>query len=204
MRRDSLVFGLAGTFFGVLVGWIIGTQHATVPPAVPAAATAPAQSSSSSTSTTPPFDAAKATELERQANAAPSNAAVREELGNLYFDADRFDQAIRWYEAAFALDPKNVNLSTDLGVAYYYTNQTDRALAQLERSLAIDPNHLKTLLNQGIVLAMGKNDFAGAERAWERVVAIAPNSEEARRAKQGLDGIRSHPNVGGGAPADAK
>jgi tetratricopeptide (TPR) repeat protein len=203
MRRDSLVFGLAGTFFGVLVGWIIGTQHAAAPPPAPAAVTAPSQSSSS-TSTAAPFDAAKAAELERQANAAPSNAAIREQLGNLYFDADRFDQAIPWYEAAFALDPKNVNLSTDLGVAYYYTNQTDRALAQLDRSLALDPDHLKTLLNQGIVLAMGKNDFAGAERAWERVVAVAPNSEEARRAKQGLDGIRSHPNVGGGAPADAK
>jgi tetratricopeptide (TPR) repeat protein len=203
MRRDSLVFGLAGTFFGVLVGWIIGTQHAAAPPPAPAAVTAPSQSSSA-TSTAAPFDAAKAAELERQANAAPSNAAIREQLGNLYFDADRFDQAIPWYEAAFALDPKNVNLSTDLGVAYYYTNQTDRALAQLDRSLALDPDHLKTLLNQGIVLAMGKNDFAGAERAWERVVAVAPNSEEARRAKQGLDGIRSHPNVGGGAPADAK
>jgi tetratricopeptide (TPR) repeat protein len=203
MRRDSLVFGLAGTFFGVLVGWIIGTQHvAAPPPAAPTTATAPAQGSA--TSTPAPFDATKAAELERQANAAPSNAAVREELGNLYFDADRFDQAIPWYEAAFRLDPKNVNLSTDLGVAYYYTNQTDRALAQLDRSLALDPNHLKTLLNEGIVLAMGRNDFAGAERAWERVVSIAPNSEEARRAKQGLDGIRSHPNVGSGAPADAK
>lgn len=204
MRRDSLVFGLAGTFFGVLVGWIIGTQHAATPPAAaPAAATAPAQSSST-TSTAAPFDAARAAALERQATAAPSDAAVREQLGNLYFDAERFDQAITWYEAAFKLDPKNVNLSTDLGVAYYYTNQTDRALAQLDRSLALDPNHLKTLLNQGIVLAMGKNDFAGAERAWERVVSIAPDSEEARRAKQGLEGIRSHPNVGSGAPADAK
>ena len=196
MNRDSLVFGLAGTFFGVLVGWVIGTQHvAPASVAAPPAATAAAPSGAQPAA--PPFDAARVTELERQANASPSDASVRMQLGNAYFDAERYDQAIPWYEAALKLDPKNVNLSTDLGVAYYYTNQTDRAITQLEHSLALDPKHLKTLLNQGIVLAFGRQDFSGAARSWERVVSIAPGSEEAQRAKQGLDGIRSaHPEVG--------
>lgn len=194
MKRESLVFAIAGTFFGVLVGWIIGTQQAQppAPAAAPAAQAAPAPAASSAPAQASAFDVAKAAELERQAGADPSNAAIRAQLGNLYFDAEKFDQAIPWYEAALKLDPKNANISTDLGVSYYYTNQTDRALAQLDRSLTLDPNHLKALLNQGIVLAMGKSDFAGAERAWSRVVAIAPDSQEGRMAQQGLDGIRSH------------
>jgi tetratricopeptide (TPR) repeat protein len=202
MRRDSLAFALAGTFFGVLVGWIIGTQQAApaAPPA-PAAETASTGATAAPASTPPPFDAAQATELERQASAQPGNSAVREELGNLYFDAERFDQAIPWYEAAFKLDPKNVNLSTDLGVAYYYTNQADRALAQFDRSLSLDPKHLKTLLNQGIVRAFGKQDLSGAAESWEKVVAIAPNSDEGLKAKQGLDGLRSAHQ--GGAAASA-
>jgi len=201
MKRDSLAFGLAGTFFGVLVGWIIGTQQAA--PGVPTAPTTAAAAPASSPEAAPPFDAARATELEREANARPNDAAVRMQLGNMYFDAERYDQAVPWYEASLKLDPKNVNLSTDLGVAYYYTNQTDRALSQLEHSLTLDPRHLKTLLNQGIVLAFGKQDLAGAAKSWDRVVAIAPDSEEARRAKQGLDGLRNAHQSAAGAPQAA-
>ena len=73
-------------------------------------------------------------------------------------------------------------------------NQADRALKQFERSLEIDPKHAKTLLNIGIVHAWGKQDLDGAAKAWERLIEVAPGSEEAARAKQGLDGIRSaHP-----------
>jgi cytochrome c-type biogenesis protein CcmH/NrfG len=182
------------------VGWIIGSQQA-APRTDQAAATSTAASSAPAPSPTAPFDAARATTLERQAAAEPANVGVRVELGNIYFDGERYSQAIPWYEAAVKLDPKNVNASTDLAVAYYYSNQVDRALAQLDTSLAIDPRHLKSLLNQGIVRAMGKQDLAGAAEAWQKVVAIAPDSDEARRAKLGLDGISAaHP---GGAPAPA-
>ena len=87
---------------------------------------------------------------------------VRLELGNLYFDAERFEDAARWYEQALAIEPRNVNASTDLGISYYYMNQPDRALQQFDRSLAIDPRHTKTLLNVGIVRAFGKDDLAGS------------------------------------------
>lgn len=208
MKRDSLIFALSGTVFGVLVGWIIGTQQS-VPqaPAAPVAATAPAQGAAptAAPAAAPPFDAARAAALEQQAAAQASNAEVRSELGNVYFDAERFDQAIPWYEASLKLNPKNVLVSTDLAVAYYYTNQVDRALAQIDRSLAIDPKHVKTLLNQGIIRAFGKQDLPGAQQSWEQVVAIAPTSEEGRRAQQGLDGLRTaHAGTAatpGGAPA---
>jgi len=203
MRRDSLAFALSGTFFGLIVGWIIGSQQAgTRPPQVtasaPPAASAPGSPAPSATAV---FDATRATELERQAAAEPTNVNVRIELGNIYFDGERFAQAIPWYEAAVKLDPKNVNASTDLAIAYYYSNQVDRALAQLDTSLAIDPRHLKSLLNQGIVRAWGKQDLAGAAESWQKVVAIAPDSDEARRAKLGLDGITSAHPAGAATPA---
>ena len=136
--------------------------------------------------------------LETAASAGPRDAAPRIELGNLYFDAEQYPEAVRWYEQATELDPKNVNVSTDLGVAYYYTNQPDRALAQFDKSLAIDPAHAKTLLNVGIVRAFGKQDLKGASEAWEKVVRLSPNSEEGRAAKQALDAVKAaHPDLTG-------
>lgn len=203
MKRESLAYAFSGVCFGLLVGWILGSQQAgpvTPPPSAPAAS-----SSRPGAAGPPPLDIERVAEYGRIAKAEPANALVRTELGNLYFDAERFDLAIPWYEAALKLDPKNVDVSTDLGVSYYYTNQADRALAQLDRSLAINPRHVKTLYNQGIVRALGKNDLLGAAEAWEKVVALAPESEEGRRAKQGLDGIRtghSGGRTGGGSESN--
>lgn len=191
MKRESLAFLISGTFFGLLIGWIIGAQQAPPSAAAPAATAAPAQGAAPGAAPAPTLDVARVTELEQQARANPTNAAVRVELANLYFDAERYDRALPMYEEAFKLDPKNVSVSTDLAVAYYYSNQTDKALKQFDASLAIDPKHLKTLLNQGIVRAFGKQDLAGATESWQKVVDIAPESEEGKRAKQGLDGLRS-------------
>jgi tetratricopeptide (TPR) repeat protein len=202
MRRDAVLFGIAGVFFGVLVGWIIGSQQAAgrapggaTPTAASASTSAPGQQQAP-----PPFDESRAAQLKTAADSNPKDADTRVQLGNLYFDAERYEEAVRWYENALQVDPKNVNASTDLGIAYYYSNQPDRALAQFDRSLEIDPKHSKTLLNIGIVRAFGKQDLDGAEKAWERVLQLAPDSPEAAVAKKGLDGLRAAHGQGGTAP----
>jgi cytochrome c-type biogenesis protein CcmH/NrfG len=197
MKRDSLVFAISGTFFGLMVGWILGSQQAGPRVAAPAASQA-ANSSQPPAQQPPPLDVQKAADLERQANARPGDAAVRAELGNVYYDAERFDQAIPWYEASLKIDPRNVSVSTDLAICYYYTNNPDRALTQIDHSLSLDGKHVKTLLNQGIIRAWGKQDIDGAIQSWQKVVDIAPTSEEAKRAQQAIDGLKSgHPTLGG-------
>jgi len=200
MKRESFVYLVSGTLFGVIVGWIIGSQQGR--PAV-GLASAPVASSSAAGSNeapaAPPLDIKRATELEKTAQSQPSNAPVGLELANLYYDAQRFDVAANWYEQALKLDPHNVDASTDLAVCYHYQGDQDRALAQIEKSLQIDPNHAKTLLNQGIILALGKNDLAAAAKSWQRVIQVAPGSDEAKRAQMGLDGINgAHGNLGSG------
>src|SRR5262245_13482215 len=147
MKSDAIAFGIAGVLFGLLAGWIIGSQQATGrAPAAPApqAANAPAAGGSTSTRAAV-LDETKVNALKTVAGREPSNARPRVELGNLYFDAERYDDAIKWYGEALKIDPKDVNVSTDLGVCYYYANQADKALEQFAVSLAIDPKHAKTL-----------------------------------------------------------
>jgi tetratricopeptide (TPR) repeat protein len=196
MTREAVIFGVSGTMFGLLVGWIIGSQHARPVPAPQVASQASPQSPQSSPAP-PPLDLQRASALEAEAKARPSDAKVRADLANLYFDAERFDLAVPWYEASLKLNSRDINVSTDLAVSYYYTNNADLALKQIDQSLAIDPNHGKTLLNQGIIRAFGKRDLAGAQASWEKVVKVAPNTPEALRAQQGLDGLRASQGAGG-------
>jgi tetratricopeptide (TPR) repeat protein len=197
MKTESIAFAIAGVVFGLIAGWVIGTQQATMraPAAAPAQASAPAAANEGGTRAAL-LDEAQVTALKSVATREVSNPQPRVQLANLYFDAERYDDAIKWYSEALALTPKDVNVSTDLGVCYYYTNQPDKALQQFDQSLKLDPNHAKTLLNLGIVRAFGKQDLAGATEAWRKVLALAPESPEGQAAKRALDTLQSaHPGI---------
>jgi tetratricopeptide (TPR) repeat protein len=197
MKSEAIAYGVAGIAFGLIAGWIIGTQQAAPRPAAVSAAPAAAPAQSPASPRAALLDEAKVTALKSVADREPSNAQPRVELANLYFDAERYDDAIEWYQAALKIAPNDVNVSTDLGVCYYYTNQADKALLQLSHSLSVDPKHAKTLLNLGIVKAFGKQDLDGATKAWEQVVALAPDSPEGQAAKRALDTLRqAHPTAG--------
>jgi tetratricopeptide (TPR) repeat protein len=204
MKSDAIAFGVAGIVFGLIAGWIIGSQQGARSSAAPVTAQAPAATASSAGAGTRAavLDEAQLKALTSVAAREPSNAKPRVELANLYFDAERYDDAIKWYADAVRLNPNDVNVSTDLAVAYYYTNQPDKALAQFEHSLKLDPRHPKTLLNMGIVKAFGKQDLEGATEAWQQVMQVAPDSPEGQAARRALDSLRSaHPVAGAGGAA---
>lgn len=200
MRPESVVFAVAGTCFGLVVGWILGSQQAAparvLPPVAQQAATP--QSTEPATRQPAPLDDARVQALKTAASNEPKNPRPRIELANLLFDAERYDEASKWYEEALKIEPRDADVSTDLGVSYYYTNQPDRALKQFDYSLSVNPRHAKTILNQGIVRAFGKQDLDGAAAAWRQVIEIAPGSPEARAAQRALDSMKSaHPGLGG-------
>jgi cytochrome c-type biogenesis protein CcmH/NrfG len=200
MKSDGIAFGIAGILFGLIAGWIIGSQYESGRrqplSATPAASPAPAAAQQAP----PPLDDAKVTAFRSAAEKDPKNAAPRSQLGDLYFNAERFDDSIKWYEQALALTPDDVRVSSQLAMAYYYTNQTDRALQQLERSVKMNPKHAEAWLNLGFVRAFGKQDLTGAEQAWQQAMKIAPDGPEGQAAKRAIESLQSaHAR---GAPAN--
>ncbi len=197
MKAESIVFSLAGMVFGIILGWIIGDQMARREPVIapPAAETGSAEPARQ----VPPLDEDRVKALTTVADNDKKNVEARLQLATLYTESERYQDAVKWYEDAVAIDPKNVEASTALGVAYYYTNQPDRALEQFDRSLKVQPAHPKTLLNQGIVLAFGKQDLDGAARSWQKIIDESPDSPEAQAARQGIETIKAR--NAGAAPA---
>ncbi len=202
MKPESIVLAVAGAFFGLIVGWVVGSQQAgpsrfaPAPAAVQQAAPAPSQAAMPQAQAPPQLDQAEAQRLQTVAEKNPGDAKARVDLGNVYFDAERYPEAITWYQQALKIHPNDADVSTDLGVCYYYSNDADRALQQFEASLKANPTHVKTLLNQGIVLAFGKQDLKGAVAAWEKLIQMAPTSPEAETARKALQGLKSaHPEL---------
>jgi cytochrome c-type biogenesis protein CcmH/NrfG len=207
MKAESIVFAIAGMLFGLIAGWILGSQQTlsttrTMPSPMPQQQASAPPSGSTGTQQTAALDQNRVQALRTAAEQDPKDVTSRVQLGNTYFDAERYNDAIAWYESALALNPADPNVSTDLGVAYYYTNQADRAVKQFEHSLKVDPKHTKTLLNLGIVKAFGKQDLSGAAAAWRQVVAIAPESPEGQAARKALEGLQNaHPGAAQGSGA---
>ncbi|HLG59029.1 MAG TPA: tetratricopeptide repeat protein [Vicinamibacterales bacterium] len=202
MKSDSIAYVIAGMCFGVILGWVIGTQQARRQAPAPAAQAAATDGQAAGAGNTarqaPALDQGRVQALTTILKSDPKNLDAVIQLGNTYFDAEQWDDAIQWYTRAVQIDPKNADASTDLGVSLYYSNKADEALKQFEHSLAISPNHTKTLLNKGIVLAFGKQDLRAAAAEWEKVVTLAPDSPEGQAARRALEGIAAA-HAGGGA-----
>jgi tetratricopeptide (TPR) repeat protein len=197
MKSENVVYAIAGMLFGLIVGWMIGTQQApghvaagaSAPMTTAAPVSAPAPSGAMPPASQPALDEAQVTAMRNVADRDPKNVESRVQLGNMYFDAERYQDAIKWYEEALALKPADADVSTDLAICFYYTSQLDKSIAQFEQSLKISPSHVKTYLNMGVVKNFGKQDIAGARAAWQKVLSLAPGTQEAQTAQRFLDSI---------------
>ena len=177
----TIVTGLAGVMFGIIVGYMLGVSQAG--PGATAVAAAPAQTAAAAAAGVSPANEEELQAYRNVLASDPKNVRANVELGNRLYDARRYAEAIPYYQQAFTLDPKNVSVSTDLATALYYAGRADEALAQFEKSLALDPRHAQTLFNLGIVRRDAKNDPKGAIAAWERLLTDAPDYPDAPKVR---------------------
>lgn len=166
------------------MGYLLGAQmtwkeirQAEVEHRHDAPGTAPPASSGSLPEGHPPITTAADLEtLKKAVEAAPQNAALVTDLANKYYDAGRYEEAIRYYQQALTLDPKNVSIITDLGTAHFYSGRPDEAIGYYNRSLQINPRHAQSLHNLVIVNLQGKKDVPAARAALDRLKGVDPHN----------------------------
>jgi len=113
-------------------------------------------------------------------------------LGNVYYDAQQFQNAIQYYERALAIHPDNPDVRTDMGTAYWYTGNADKAIAAMETSLKYRPGHPQTLFNLGWVRWQGKGDPKGAVEAWEKLLKTNPDYPQRQQVEQYIAKAKEH------------
>ncbi len=171
-----MVYTMAAGLAGLLAGYVIAAQGGRVPVAT-AVPTAPVAAAA------PVLDESELRAYRDILARDPKNLTAAVKAGNLLYDAQRYPEAIGFYQQAFALNPRDINVSTDLGTALWYAGRADEALAQYDKSLAIEPSHAQTLFNVGIVRADGKHDYAGAIAAWDTLLKSNPAYPEVAKVR---------------------
>ncbi len=231
MKKDNILFGVAGLAIGLFVGfWFANSVNQTG--AAPARTATTANSNMpaghpeigqmpGSTGTQPAvqetIDAAKAApnDFDAQMKAAvvyyqigrydeaidflkianklkPDDREAIIALGNANFDAEKYDEAEKWYTAALAKKADDVNVRTDLGLLFVFRDPPnyDRAIQEFNRSLAIDPNHIQTLQNLTVAYTK-KNDAAKATATLTKLESVDSKNAAIKQLRDGIAAIGS-------------
>ncbi|MGI9102482.1 MAG: tetratricopeptide repeat protein [Terriglobales bacterium] len=124
--------------------------------------------------------------------ANPKDTATLAKLGNLYYDAQLYKDAIQYYQQALKITPGNPDVRTDMATAMFYLGDADAALGEFQKSLSYRPNHPQTLFNMGIVKWQGKNDAKGALAAWEQLLKANPDYPERQKVEDLMNRAKEH------------
>lgn len=113
--------------------------------------------------------------LEQQLKSNPNNASAWTELGNLYYDAKKYQEAIRAYNQYLSINPNNANVLTDLGTMYRRAGNPTEAIASFNKAIEVDPRHEHAHYNKGIVLFYDVGFQDEGVNIWRELSKINPN-----------------------------
>jgi tetratricopeptide (TPR) repeat protein len=207
MKREPMVFAVAGMIFGFVLGYMaagLGDQPSsesrprpvadasarTIPSAAAGAGAAPERPAG-------PADPDEVRTLENLAARDKQNAQVRIELGNLLMDHAQYEDAARWYREALLLKPADNDVRVDLGASLLNLGRGPDALAEFDAALKSDPGHKKALFNKGLAL-MQSGRPKEAVAIWDDLLKRYPGDPQLQGLRDQVERIRAGRNTGGG------
>ena len=206
---QAYVLSLICLLVGVAVGYLARGSA----PASPAAITqaragateaAPASMGAASEPTTEQLRQmadTRARQLLKQRENDPKNSALLYQIGNLYYDAQQYPEAVKYYEESLEIDPKATDVRTDMATAYHLMGQPDRAIQEYDAVLKIDGKHVNALFNEGMVKWQDKMDVNGAIRSWRRLLEAHPDFDQRDKVEKLIAQAEQHLTMKTGSEA---
>ncbi len=115
--------------------------------------------------------------LERALVAYPSSAAVHNNLGALYYEKGRLEDALRELETANRLTPDEPMILLNLGRIYTTFRRMDEADAALARATELRPYEFVNYLYRARLHLFGDHDAAKARAALDAGLRVEPDAE---------------------------
>jgi cytochrome c-type biogenesis protein CcmH/NrfG len=166
--NTALIIGLVG----LIVGFITGNIYSLYKSGSMGSRQTIAPSSSQSVSTA---QSGRMLALEREVENNPDNVAAWLELGNLYFDTNRYNESIQAYSRYLNLNPDNPDVWTDMGVMYRRIGNPADAISSFDRAIELNPQHEQARFNKGIVQYFDLGNKGAAKQTWQELIEINPN-----------------------------
>ena len=108
-------------------------------------------------------------------------------LGNLYFDANKPDEAIIHYRRALAIRPGDPDVLTDLATMEREAGRPDSAVAILRGVLAADSMRMQSWFNLGVIYRFDLKQPREAVAAWKKFLSLNPPREHADAIRQEIE-----------------
>ncbi len=111
----------------------------------------------------------KVGEIEGLLTANPDDPKLLAAMGNVYFDASRWNEARVWYERSLAVAPNDVDVITDLAVSFRNLEQPQRTIELLDQAIALAPDHWQAWYNKVVVYQFDLHEHDQAAESLNRL-----------------------------------
>jgi tetratricopeptide (TPR) repeat protein len=119
----------------------------------------------------------------------PQSAGALVNLGTIYFNAQNWKEAERYYGEALRADPEYALAHFDLANLYDECGERDKALSHYESALRIAPNYADAHYNLALLYQAAQQPIK-AVRHWNTYLKLDPASHWANIARRELAKIR--------------
>ncbi len=100
------------------------------------------------------------------------------QLGRLYAQTKKNDDAVAAYQQALAINPQGEDALANIALIYHQQNDADHAITYLEKLVKLDPDHFQANYLLGLNY-FKKKQYDKMEAAYKRAIAVKPDLAEA-------------------------
>jgi len=118
------------------------------------------------------------TKYEAVLDAEPNNLLALSNVGVIYYQQGKLQDAESFLRRAVALAPNDAESRALMGVVYFRRGKTEEAFAELTRAIAINPRHAEAHNYLGITLSE-KGWSASAEQEIRKAIELNPQYADA-------------------------
>lgn len=113
-----------------------------------------------------------------RAKAEPENFEAQLAAASMYYQIDRFEEAIKYYEAAHRLKPDDYQILVRLGNSNYGLKRYEKASEWYEKALQINPNDVDVRTDYATTFFLRQPpDFDRAIQEYKLALQINPDHE---------------------------
>jgi cytochrome c-type biogenesis protein CcmH/NrfG len=133
----------------------------------------------------------KIEELKETVRENPKDLAPWVKLGNIYFQHNRYREAIEAYGQSLSIKPDDPDIRTNLGLMLRGLGDDDGAIEEFKKAAQYDPKHITSRYYLGLILLQKKGETQETIKAWEDYLKVEPKGERANQVRSEIERLRA-------------